>query len=70
MGFYSSRNIRSFIEYSLDRVENALKYRKVAILRAPPGIGKTAVPMTILLAILRGYFPYASSVIHVAPMRS
>ncbi|MEM4971938.1 MAG: CRISPR-associated helicase Cas3', partial [Sulfolobales archaeon] len=37
---------------------------------APPGIGKTAVPMTILLAILRGYFPYASSVIHVAPMRS
>lgn len=69
-GLYSSRRIRSFIEYSLDRVEQAFKSGKVVVLRAPPGIGKTAVSITLLLAILKGDFQHASSVIHVAPTRS
>jgi len=67
---YSSRGVRGFIAYSLDRVEQAFESGKAVILRAPPGIGKTAVPITLLLAILKGDFPHASSVIHVAPTRS
>ncbi len=67
---YSSRRVRCFITYSLDRVEQAFKSGKAVILRAPPGIGKTAVPITLSLAILMGNFQHASSVIHVAPTRS
>jgi CRISPR-associated endonuclease/helicase Cas3 len=69
-GLYSSQRVRGFISYSLERVERAFESGKVVILRAPPGIGKTAVPITLLLAILKGDFQHASSVIHVAPTRS
>ena len=69
-GLYSSRTIRGFINYSLERIEELLRSGKAVILRAPPGIGKTAIPLTIMLSILKGCFSRVSSVIHVAPTRS
>lgn len=69
-GLYRSRRVRGFIEYSLERVEQALESGRLVILRAPPGIGKTAVPITLMNAILKGEFQQASTVIHVAPTRS
>jgi CRISPR-associated helicase Cas3 len=71
-GFYGSSVVRSFVEYALERVEDSLKsgLKRLIIVRAPPGIGKTAVPLTILLSILKGYDLGVSSVIHVAPTRS
>jgi len=69
---YSSRVVRSFIEYSLNQIEATLKSElgNLIIVRAPPGIGKTAVPVTILLSTLQGHVTQISSVIHVAPTRS
>lgn len=69
---YSSRVVRSFIEHSLNQVEATLKSElgNLIIVRAPPGIGKTAVPITILLSTLQGRVTQVSSVIHVVPTRS
>jgi len=68
---YSSRVVRSFIEYSLNQMEATLKSElgNLIIVRAPPGIGKTAVPITILLSTLQGHVTQISSVIHVAPYK-
>jgi len=70
--FYGSNVVRSFIEYALERIEDSFKsgLKRLIIVRAPPGIGKTAVPLTVLLSILKGYDLGVSSVIHVAPTRS
>jgi len=48
-GFYGSSVVRSFVEYALERVEDSFKsgLKRLIIVRAPPGIGKTAVPLTV-----------------------
>lgn len=69
-GLYGSRETRSFIEHALRRIEKSIREDKhPVIVRAPPGIGKTAIPITVLLSILVEELPVAS-VIHVAPTRS
>lgn len=70
-GFFNTRHTREFIRDSLDTLEKAVRNRELVIVRAPPGIGKTAISIVAgIYAVLqcgKGDFTQA---LHVVPTRS
>lgn len=71
-GFFgSNREPREFILNALDRVEKAVSEGKVALVRAPPGSGKTAISITAAVhSLLNSGKSEFLQVIHVVPTRS
>lgn len=69
LGFFKSRNLRSFIIHAIKCVEHCIKEGTPLIVVAPPGIGKTAIVYSTAIAVLLGYSDVIR-VIHVLPLRS
>ncbi|MGC8987810.1 DEAD/DEAH box helicase, partial [Infirmifilum sp.] len=69
-GVFGSNKPREFLLEALNRVECGIKENKAIIIRAPPGIGKTAISMTAALHAVIDEDPDYLRVIHVVPTRS
>ncbi len=70
-GFFESKEKREFLEeIALDAVETGVKQRKLVIVRAPPGIGKTAISATLASSTLTGLLEEYLQLIHVVPTRA
>jgi len=70
-GFFESRERREFLEEAaLEAVERGVRSRRLVIVRAPPGIGKTAISATLATSILAGLLEEYSQLIHVVPTRA
>ena len=68
-GFFRGSSRRPFIEEAVRRVYKAIDNGRGVLLIAPPGIGKTAVAISVAIAVGLGY-EGVLRVIHVLPLRS
>jgi CRISPR-associated endonuclease/helicase Cas3 len=69
--FFDSKERREFLEaVALEAVEEGIRERKLVIVRAPPGIGKTAISTTLAASTLTGLIEEYLQLIHVVPTRA
>lgn len=69
--FGPKKEPREFISEALDHVERAISKGKIAIIRAPPGIGKTAISIVASIYTLLNFGESRFlQTIHVVPTRS
>lgn len=69
LSFFDGSERRPFIAEALKLAEGLINEGRGLIVSAPPGIGKTALPITLFLASLTKPTLYAR-VVHVLPLRS
>lgn len=70
-GFFRSKEKREFLEeVVLEAVEAGIRDRKLVVVRAPPGIGKTAISVTLTASLLTGMVEEFLQLIHVVPTRA
>jgi len=70
-GFFESGERREFLEeVALEAVERGVRSRRLVVVRAPPGIGKTAISATLATSISAGLLEEYLQLIHVVPTRT